>query len=425
MSDYSTTTKIMMTLAALASDAADPRPSGEQPDQHIARIKQGITTQLADKNLATQNNWQLSWVGLTTDGANLAYIAKGPNDRNDNSVYALVLRGTVMDKLIDQLEDLEVGQLQDFPFGGTPSRGPLPKISKGAMDAFKEITAHTDLQTQLASLKPHTLYVVGHSLGGAMATTIALYLQQRRDALSIGNVLPYTFAAPTSGDAAFAGWFDQQFPTAVCIYNKYDLVPNAWATLASLPWGYETDDPFYPASSGWPGPTAEPLNEVGILITTVVLLTGGNTYVQPTQQPALNTGSSPLFLGSYTAPPNQPVQQFLEQVGFQHDANTYLGLLGAPTVPVVVPIASVSPTSGNILGGTSVTILPKAGESFTSDCVVDFGKFAAKSQTVAPGGTSITAVSPANLIIGPVDIRVTNMYGTTATGPSDQFTYTL
>ena len=57
--------------------------------------------------------------------------------------------------------------------------------------------------------------------------------------------------------------------------------------------------------------------------------------------------------------------------------------------------------------------------------MVDFGNFAAKSQTVAPGGTSITAVSPANFIIGPVDIRVTNMYGTTAAGPSDQFTYTL
>jgi pimeloyl-ACP methyl ester carboxylesterase len=420
MSDYSTT-QIMMTLAALTSDGADPRPSGEQRDQHIARIKQGITTQLADTSLATQGSWKLSWVGLTKDGANLAYIAQGPNDGN-GSVYAVVLRGTVMDDLLDQLEDLQVGLLVPFLPEGTPPMWPLPQISLGAMLAFGAIVSNTDLQTQLAALKPDTLYVVGHSLGGAMATTIALYLQQQVSAgkLSIASIQPYTFAAPTAGDATFAAWFDKQFPGAVCTYNKYDVVPTAWATLASLPENWQSN-PFYPPS---PGPTAKPDNAVGQKIASMAANTKGNTYVQPTQQPPLNTGSPPLFLESYPTG-TTAVQQFMMQVGFQHYSNNYLKLLGAPQVPVVVPIASVSPTSGKVFGGTSVTILPPSGQTFTPDCVVDFGIFAAKSQTVAPGGTSITAISPANFIIGPVDIRVTNMYGTTAAGPSDQFTYTL
>jgi hypothetical protein len=201
-------------------------------------------------------------------------------------------------------------------------------------------------------------------------------------------------------------------------------VPNAWATLASLPWDYETA-PFYPASSPWPGPTAEPLNEVGILITTVALWTSGNTYVQPARQPPLNTEPPLQVLKSYTAPPDKPVQQFLEQVGYQHWSDTYLRLLGLldaqlPT-PAVPAVASVSPTSGN--WGTSVTILPPSGSTFTSDCVVDFGGFAAASQTVASGGTSITAVSP--LGFGTVDIRVTNMFGTSAAGSGDKFTFTL
>ncbi|WP_343713507.1 hypothetical protein [Inquilinus sp.] len=424
MSDYSTI-QIMMTLAALASDGADPRPSGEQRDQHIARIKQGITTQLADTSLATQGNWKLSWVGLTKDGANLAYIAQGPNDGN-GTVYALVLRGTVMDSLVDQLEDLQVGLLVPFHPDGTPPMWPLPQISLGAMVAFGAIVSNTDLKTQLAEQKPDTLYVVGHSLGGAMATTIALYLQQQVSAgkLPIARIQPYTFAAPTAGDATFATWFDKQFPKAVCIYNKYDVVPTAWATLASLPENWQSN-PFYPPS---PGPTAKPDNTVGEEIAKMAANTKGNTYVQPTQQPPLNTGSPPLLLEKYAPPPPKVdplVDQFMQQVGFQHYSNNYLKLLDAPQVPDVVPIASVSPTSGKVLGGTSVTILPKAGETFTPDCVVDFGNFAAKSQTVAPGGTSITAVSPANFIIGPVDIRVTNMYGTTTAGPSDQFTYTL
>ncbi len=221
------------------------------------------------------------------------------------------------------------------------------------MKAFREITARTDLLTQLATLKPDTLYVVGHSLGGAMATTIALFLQQRpRPALSITNVLPYTFAAPTSGDATFAAWFDKQFPNAVCIYNKYDLVPNAWATLWTLPLDRLINQPFYPGlkdEPSGPGPTAELTNEVGILITTVALLTSGNTYVQPTQQPALNARPSPLFR-PYPGTVTAPVDQFMLQVGFQHWSDTYLGLLGAPDVPPppVPAVASVSPTSGNL-----------------------------------------------------------------------------
>ena len=421
MPDY-TDTQIMMTLAALASDGADPRPSRESRDDHIARIKLGITTQLADKDLATQGQWKLSWVGLTKDGANLAYIAQGPNDGN-GSVYALVLRGTVMDSLIDQLEDLQVGLLVPFHPDGTPPMWPLPYISFGASVAFGAIVSNTDLKTQLAALKPDTLYVVGHSLGGAMATTIALYLQQQVSAgkLPVASIQPYTFAAPTAGDATFATWFDKQFPKAVCTYNKYDVVPTAWATLASLPENWQSN-PFYPPS---PGPTAKPDNAVGQKIAKMAANTNGHTYVQPTQQPPLNTESPPLFLPSYPPTVTSPVDQFMMQVGFQHYSNNYLKLLGAPQVPTVVPIASVSPTSGKVLGGTSVTILPPPGQIFTPDCVVDFGIFAAKSQTVAPGGTSITAVSPANFIIGPVDIRVTNMYGTTAAGPSDQFTYTL
>ncbi|MGF6233645.1 pimeloyl-ACP methyl ester carboxylesterase [Inquilinus ginsengisoli] len=428
MPDYSTTTKIMMTLAALASDGADPRPSGEARDQHAARIKQGIAAQLQDTALATQGQWSVTWVGLTEDDANLAYIAQGPNDRDGNSVYALVLRGTQMGDLMDQLEDLQVGQLHDFFSGGKPPTERQPKISKGAMEAFKEITAGTDLQQQLAKLKPHTLYVVGHSLGGAMATTVALYLQHQVSAgkLPIASIQPYTFAAPTSGDKVFADWFDQQFPNAVCTYNKYDLVPNAWATLWKLPLDPLIHQPFYPGPNDnppGPGPTADLTNDIGVLLVAAAALTNGNTYVQPTRQPPLNNESPLQFLESYTAPATAPVQQFLEQVGYQHWSDTYLRLLNAPQVPppAVPAVASVSPTSGN--WGTKVTILPASGSTFTSDCVVDFGGFAAASQTVAPGGTSITAVAP--LGFGAVDIRVTNMFGTSAAGSGDKFTFTF
>jgi hypothetical protein len=109
-----------------------------------------------------------------------------------------------------------------------------------------------------------------------------------------------------------------------------------------------------------------------------------------------------------------------------------LTLLGAPKLPALAPVvASISPTGGPAAGGTQITITPPPGVIFSPDSKVDFGITPAKSQAVATGGASMTAVSPAG--VGTVDVRVTNMFGTspavptvpnlTLTDYSDQFTY--
>ncbi len=126
-----------------------------------------------------------------------------------------------------------------------------------------------------------------------MVTTVSLFLAAAGIA-STSFVSPYTFAAPTAGDSNFASFFNTQFPSAKCVVNKYDLVPNAWATLTSLVDNHKTN-PFYPASDTTPkgpGPTATPLNAIGAMIKSMAAGTNGNTYVQPTQQPPLNAGSS-------------------------------------------------------------------------------------------------------------------------------------
>ncbi|WP_283610253.1 IPT/TIG domain-containing protein [Faecalispora anaeroviscerum] len=87
--------------------------------------------------------------------------------------------------------------------------------------------------------------------------------------------------------------------------------------------------------------------------------------------------------------------------------------LVAPTV------TSLSPTSGMIAGGTSVTI---TGTDFTDATAVEFGGTAATSFTV-DSSTKITATSPAHSA-GAVDVTVTTPAGTSATGTSCQFTYT-
>jgi len=429
-----TDTQVMMTLAALAATGATERPSGEARDAQAARILRGINAQLAKGNLATGNSWTAIWVGLTDSRANLAYLAFNAS----NGAYALALRGTMAGSPIDSSEDMQVGLMLPFGAGGMPPTGTLSNISQGAMEAFTDLTMGTELVSVLMAARaaaPAPLYVTGHSLGGAMVTTVSLFLAAAGIA-STSFVSPYTFAAPTAGDSNFASFFNTQFPSAKCVVNKYDLVPNAWATLTSLVDNHKTN-PFYPASDTTPkgpGPTATRLNAIGAMIKSMAAGTNGNTYVQPTQQPPLNAGSSPIFLNTYPPGAQTDMQKFELQVGFQHDNNTYLTLLGAPTLSPVAPVvAAISPTSGQWNGHTTVTITPPKGVTFSPSSVVDFGIVPALWARVAADGSSITAVAPQG--VGTVDVRVTNEFGTSPAVPvypnlspynyNDQFTFRL
>lgn len=95
-----------------------------------------------------------------------------------------------------------------------------------------------------------------------------------------------------------------------------------------------------------------------------------------------------------------------------HDGFTYVT---APTV------TGVSPSSGPVAGGTSVTI---TGTNLLGTTTVDFGSVPADESTVTvdPSGASLTVTSPAGTA-GTVDVTVTTPGGTSALSTVDQFTY--
>jgi large repetitive protein len=82
-------------------------------------------------------------------------------------------------------------------------------------------------------------------------------------------------------------------------------------------------------------------------------------------------------------------------------------------------VSAVSPTSGPVGGGTTVTI---SGAGYIGTTAVEFGSTAASSFTVN-SESSITAISPAALA-GTVDVSVTGPQGASPISSKDHFQFT-
>ena len=87
---------------------------------------------------------------------------------------------------------------------------------------------------------PVDVVITGHSKGGALAPTVALWLAETRGTQGVApheqwdphqrsTVRCYAFAGPTAGNEAFAAHSNEIIgPQTHRIYNRLDLVPRAW-----------------------------------------------------------------------------------------------------------------------------------------------------------------------------------------------------
>lgn len=96
-------------------------------------------------------------------------------------------------------------------------------------------------------------------------------------------------------------------------------------------------------------------------------------------------------------------------------------LLYEPITPGPVPtVTGVSPASGPVSGGTTITI---TGSGFASTQAVNVGNGQA-TWSVNSTGTQITATTPPGAGDGPVDVTVLGPDGPSLQSSADQFTYT-
>jgi hypothetical protein len=269
---------------------------------------------LADTTLATSGTWSLAWYGV--DAGNQMFVARDAVSGCDT----IAIRGSVTDPhtrafWIDWFgQDLSVFRLGDWPYGGAPAGS---KIAHGALNGLGSLLSLKDADgnTLCAFLRSHPsrrtpTSVVGHSLGGALATVLAPYLQQEfAPTQETAMFQPVTFAGPTAGNAPFAGWLADRFGMAGNRYhNTLDIVPHVWQQLDWIAGSY-AGGPSLPFELK---PLLDGIRDVLKLVR--------DDYTQPTAGVAL----AGAVAGGI---------DWFAEAGEQHATATYLKLLGAPPIP--------------------------------------------------------------------------------------------
>ncbi|EJL04954.1 MULTISPECIES: lipase [Pseudomonas] len=206
-------------------DIKNPTPS---------QVKDNILTRLNGSKVG--GGYAVAWgPALVTDGeytAHITVVLTGGRSGND---IVVVTSGTLADSLKDQVDDLDI-----FPM--VPLQSVIPgyqgaaSIAQGTADGVNAIlTTASNSQGTLSDFlgkqqSGTNIRLVGHSLGGALMSVLALYLKDKFPGFTF---FCETFAAPTAGDGFFASYFNKQMAgNALRIYNTLDVIPMAWCATS-------------------------------------------------------------------------------------------------------------------------------------------------------------------------------------------------
>jgi hypothetical protein len=297
-------------------------------------IKSAITSKLGTPT--GQGGYvTLVWLGISPDFANLLYVVQ---DTSVSGRYALVARGTDWNFLTDWVDDFDVIHTHDWPFASPPD--PSILVAQGSWDGLQSLLTMTSqpdgvtlgavLQqlSTMAGTSGLDLFITGHSLGGALATILGLYLA---DTVSqwAGNASPismktYTFASSTTGNQAYVDCYDGLSELtniswqAFRVFNERDVVPFTCADFEGI------------ADSGIPFSLLLSLQvaAMGAIIQTIVD-DQGVSYVQVGNGQPLSTAN--INDQPSCANPANTWDDFACWVGYEHSALTYMSILGLKT----------------------------------------------------------------------------------------------
>lgn len=262
--------------------------------------------------------WELVW-GPVVDvspiptignrAINTMFIARSAGDTPQ---YVVAIAGTDAKSKFDWIiEDFWVDGTVVWPY--LPPDSPVsPRISDGTHFGLDKLIGMTDgglhgrdyLQNNAATQPGTNVTVTGHSLGGALSPSYALYLHDTRSQWdSAGNVTLFCqpTAGPTPGDDVFANYYDGILGANTNrVWNKYDTVPHAWEKdmLQEVPNLY--------------APTIEPNWEIKVFADVALFVSRKTPYTQLLSSvPGSDSTVVPVGSGS-------TFEQFMKEICYQH-----------------------------------------------------------------------------------------------------------
>ena len=336
----------MMTLSAIAY-------AGENTNNY-QQIKQAIEQEMAASSVLG-GNFQLVWLGISPDWANLMYLAR---DTRQTARFAVVVRGTDWNFLTDWKDDFDVIDTHDWPTANPPNASIY--VAQGAWDGLQALLATTSnvfnmtpppiemptslemfLMSEALSSTYDTdvdIFVTGHSLGGAMATVVGLWLADTTSKWVLRpnkiNFKTYTYASPTVGNQDFANYYNGQTANAQVqwqafrVYNEQDAIPSGYGNLGSLPENGIPITFFF---------GLELVAAIGVVETALTDAKVSYVQVESTSNGTAVGLSNIPPSSTYPPPSTQPASDwtgYAGWVGYEHDHNLYLVLLGAPVVDI-------------------------------------------------------------------------------------------
>jgi len=298
-------------------------------------------TQLLETQLTTLQpqigSWELVW--------GPAVYELPTSDRPDNTMFVVsgsgqlvvAIAGTnpysFLDWIVeDFLVSSQVPWLTGSPFslerkislGTFNGLSVLQHLTPGPGQAGAGVLLKDFLAAQVSA--PITVNVTGHSLGGALSPTVALWLHDVRaewDPAGNASLAVLPSAGPTAGNSAFAQYSDSQIGAQVTrLYNPLDIVPKAWMTsdLQEIPNLY--------------APDIEPDLFVDGFVDLAIDISKNGDYTQINLNAPALPGSS--VNTSKINPTDPAILNFFAQVGYQHvDAYSVLLGIASPLSPIL------------------------------------------------------------------------------------------
>ncbi len=365
--------QVMLSFAYLAY--CGEQMTTPNPESTILNFINTAMPQIPPISANNKATWKVVWgpAVYTVPGAkyqdNLMFVAQSLANPTQ---YAIAIRGTNgISELDFILEDFDFLQQMNWPLGAATPRPAGAMISEstsidmhillamqGTIASGAKQSLFTFLQTQTVQ-RGISVCVTGHSLGGCLSGTMALYLKEN---IRVWNnnrqciVSAVTFAGPTAGNAQFAAYTDSMFnggpypfgwdaslgSTFDAVRCNYDIVVQGWvaANLSYVDANGNNVSPLFATygsnldfSNGlsWAG-SSEAWGYINNhFLPPIAAVSSAQNYQQPMSgsaqlQGVFNTAFNPASDGL-----EDYFKAFKDQAAWQH-GNSYPSILGVPAL---------------------------------------------------------------------------------------------